>query len=605
MDIKISDIEELAEYYRTEVYADQKAAFLEDEEFYNLDFKSRLDLPKEHMKHALVLSTGRDTIDTFCNHTSVINATVDVNDHNPSEKGKEEAIAARKFGQGIIYMTNLNAPISPWWLATKHYWIHGDAWLRTLWAADLWPDKPQRDKNESDESYGNKIEKWQKETGKELPIRINAIHPHNMYPDPDVRETDHVIEINEYHWMKATKFKKWRNLKGREKAAKVRHISYWDKEKHCELVDGEPIIRTRTGWDYHGYGFIPYVELNSGLGNMSHDNDMAQRCVGLLRYIQWLLIAESASFSINNIVLRKSAWPTINLRGDNAQLAQIEEQFGGANIIPDGVEIIEYAHTQPPDELFRHFITMHDLAAEHGAPRAMKGQGEQGVRSGAHQRMMSAEAGTRLNHAIQTFKYGTAKVLENCAKLVKVIPGDIRVYAKTSHMGVINDVINKNLINDDVSYSVEFSTVSPEDEYRRHDDLIRNVQGGLYTQRKAWEEMPNVDADDMEKQFKKDFWSKHPAIQESLARIVQVKMQKVAVDLLGAEAVMSTPQQPPQGGQPGQLPQSMGPMNPDMTQRAPIGSAQYMQNELKGMRSQTPINPMQGQGGGGERGVNR
>jgi len=608
MKIKIDEIEELAKYYKDDIYGKRNAAFDLDDQFDELAFKAKLGLPNEHLKNALVLSTGRDMVDTYTNHTNVTNARVMVNKSNPSKEGTEETKMERLLGQGIIYMTNRDSEISPWWTTARHYWLHGVGVLRTLWIADLWPDKPVRDEGESDESYTARIEKWQEETGKSLPIRISSIHPYNVYPDPDTRETDHIIEINEYHWMKARMFKKFHNPKDRKENDYVTHISYWDREKHCELIDGEPIIKTRTGWDYHGYGFLPYTIFNSGLGKLDKQGDMSKKYVGLLRYVQDLLIAESASFSIYNIVLKKNAWPRIILKGENANLTELKDKFGGADILPDGVEFQEYQHMAPPDQLFSFWAACHDLLAEHGAPRTMKGENDAGVRSGAHQRMMAAEASTRIKHAEQTFPNRTADVLEKCAKLAAdVIPGNIRVSARTRDGGVVDDYIKKDKIKPPCYYSVEFAPVSPEDEYRRHDDLERQLAARLIDPKTAREQMSNIDADLVDRRMIKEFWKQHPAILEPLAKVAATKAQQAVVELLGAEAVLAgaAPQLGQnQMGQPPQQ-QQMGTMNPDMTQRAMPGSAEDLQNKMAQNRSQTPMSPTQGKGGGGARGAYR
>jgi hypothetical protein len=48
----------------------------EDEQFYELDFKSKLLLPEEFADEGIVLPTARDIIDTVVDHTDVYNVRV-------------------------------------------------------------------------------------------------------------------------------------------------------------------------------------------------------------------------------------------------------------------------------------------------------------------------------------------------------------------------------------------------------------------------------------------------------------------------------------------------------------------------------------------------
>ena len=76
-------------------YSKLRTAYERDEEFYNLEFKGRLNIPGEFRKDRVVLPTARDVVDTGINHTNIFNARVFTN-----KKGTSE-IATHPFSREI------------------------------------------------------------------------------------------------------------------------------------------------------------------------------------------------------------------------------------------------------------------------------------------------------------------------------------------------------------------------------------------------------------------------------------------------------------------------------------------------------------------------
>jgi len=575
--LSINDVIDLAEYLEKDVYAERNEAFKEDEMLYELEFKNLLNIPDQFERDALVLSTGRDMVDTFCNHTNIAHASVKAAKN--SMKTDIQSNAERHYGAGVIYMTNKDAEVSPWWDCAKNYWKHGMGVLKQIYIS-------------SDDNV--------------FPIKIIDTHPFNVYPDPDPRSTDFIIEINYYNWIKAkTRYPFWDNPEMRNPSnPNVRHVSFWSATQHMELIDTEPVIRTRNKIDKHGYGVIPYVIFNSGLGSTTHDANMAKRYVGLLRYVKDLLIAESSVFSVNHVVLKKAGWPGGMLKGENAGSVQIQEGYGVWPVLPEGVEVVEYQHKVSPAEIVNEFAMLHSLLSEHGAPRSMQGMGEEGVRSGSDRRLLLAEGTTRLGQSIQTFRDRTGKVLENCAEIfVNKCPDDVRVWSRDAIS--VDTIIKKKDMKPPFDYVVEFSPVSPEDEYRRHDDDIRQLQAGLTTPRVIWENRPNVDADVMEEQVEWFKLMNSPAIEQMVQGALAEMTKAALAKKMGSDellnqmemeqnAQMSVKQKGPQGG-----------MTQGIYERAMPGSPEDLENQRRMMNGPNPMNFGQGAGGGGERGVNR
>lgn len=577
----------------------------EDESFYELDFRERLLLPEEFQDEGIVLPTARDLVDSSVDNTDIFNVRVWANRKGTSPRSEDEQNLLRKFGLGVLYRNNVESNISPIRVAAKHYWMHGIGILKTVWDADRWFSAPEKKNNESEDAYAARLDEWRSSHHDSLPIVIKAVNPRQIMLDPYYDGGMFVFETREelcfnvkerYDW--------WSNPLGRKITDKVDHISFWTNEYRCELFDREPVLKQQGGVVQHKYGFIPYVPIDTGLGNLSSDNDLTKRYVGVLRYVKDLLISESRDYSIGDIILKRNAFPWGTITGPNAQsVTEIFQQFGQFNALPEGVELEEKQPKLPPDALLTWLGVAANYLGGHAAPPAVRGMGETGVRSGADRRLIIAQAATRYQYANEAFKHGVAKVLSNCARIMKnVVPGDIRVWARTP-VDEFDMEIKKGSLKEPFNFYVEFAPISEEDEYRRHDDLERLVTSGIVVPRWARKQMSNVDPDQMEIDEQVELMMKSEAFQTILAQYAGGLLMQALQKRSRAESVDDPPPPinpvfgegaPGQGGEAGR--RVVAPIP-----NVPVpGSAQDIQNSLAAQRAPKPIN-QSGQSGGGNR----
>jgi hypothetical protein len=384
--------------------------FETDEQYYELDFTKLLGIPLEFADQGIVLPTARDMVDTCVDNTDISNVRIKTNQRKNTKTDKESAELLRKFGYGVLYRNNVEASISPIRVAAKHYWLHGLAILKTVWDADRWMDKPDRDENESEETYSERIDEWRSTTHDSIPIVIQGINPACVMLDQSYDGQGFVFETREeLVYNVKNKFPQWKNLNHRKITEKIKHKSYWDKDFRCELYDDEPILK--KGVVEHDYGFIPYVPIDTGLGNISDDNDLAKRYVGILRYMMGLLRSESRDYSLADILLAREVLTGGFLEGDNATLTKdISVKYGEWNPLPAGVKLVPYEAKLPPQELMQHLNLSSEYIAGHSAPRSSRGLSESGVRSGTDRRLIQAQAAQRFQYSNQAFKHGVAKV---------------------------------------------------------------------------------------------------------------------------------------------------------------------------------------------------
>lgn len=589
------------QYESSSIYGDWQ----EDELFYELDFKERLGLPTELENEGIVLPTARDIVDTCTDNTDIYNVRVWTNRKGTSTKSSEEQNLLRKFGLGVIYRNNVEASISPFRVAAKHYWMHGLGVLKTVWDADRWKDKPEQNEGESDEAYGERIDEWRAYHHDMIPIVIQAVHPRTILLDQFHEEPTFIFEVRKELCFNVNNQygKKWGNPENKAVGDKVEHISFWTKDYRCELYDRVPVLK--GGVRKHDYGFIPYVTIDTGLGNRNEENDMCKRYVGVLRYVRDLMISESRDYSYGDVILKYEAFPWGYLEGPNAQsVTEIFKRFGEYTTLPPDTKIVDMNPKVPPDALLTWLGVASNYLAAHAAPPAVRGLGEEGVRSGADRRLVIAQASIRYQYSNEAFRHGVAKALSNCARIMKnVVPGGIRVWARTPN-DEFDIEINKNKMREPFNFYVEFAPISEEDEYRRHDDLERLLKSGIANLPWVRKQMSNIDpeameVDDMVEQLKQD-----PTVQTIISQYVAGRLMQTLTKKSRAESADEppppVPMQPGQGqvaggGQPGRR------MAPPTPATATPGSAESLQNQLRNTRSPNPMNPYQGQGGGGNR----
>lgn len=576
--------------------------FEKDEKFYKLDFKDMLDLPLQYQKDAVVLPTARDMPDTFVDNIDIQNVRVTVNKKGTSEKDAKAQEMERKLYLGTIHRTNVESPISPWRQAAKHFAYLGCGVLGTFWDADRWINKPEQEEGESEEDYAVRLDEWRAETHFALPIIIRAIHPAWIMPDTYTTGQLYVVEKRKKLRFEAERiWPWWGNPQGKNIDEEVIHKSYWDKDFRCELVDDEPILRVKSGVVNHKYNFIPYTIIESGLGNLDIDASLAERYVGILRYMYDVLISESRNYTNNDILIK---WETMKggyTTGPTAQtIPEIKQAYGEFPYVPEGVEFHYWERKLPPAEAYSHLALTRDYIDSHAGPRVMRGL-ESNIRSGAQERFRVSQASVRYAYATPAFQNGTSLVLAKCAMLVKnVIPGDFQVWAKTPH-DEIDVVIKKDLLQEPFAPYVEFSPISEEDEYRRQDSLVKLVQAGIYTREFAWTQMNNVDPAKMAKDVAKAQLRASPMFNQLKDQYLSQRFQEV---LAPPAPPTVAPVPKPQGGMPtGEPPTEPGrSLVPPIPEKAPIGSAQEQENIIRA-REQAMRSGIQTQGrfGGGNR----
>ncbi len=604
------DIKKLFEKCKTDYYGNLFSAFDEDDRYYELAFKSSLKIPAEFETSGVVLPTARTLVDTYVNHVDIAHPIVGI----ASIKGRNEDDAnyhdrlkmMKQYGQAFLYANNVLSTIAPLAVSRRHYALHGLTWLKTVYDRELWPDAPARDKYGDDAEYAEALDYWRAHTHESVPVVLQAIHPGCVMPDPTHRALFSPRYLFEWHEQMRVDIDEaypgWKNPLGKGPTDSVERISFFTPFYRGEFCDWVPMLDEDLM--PHSYGFIPYTGIESGLGNIDVKMDPVKRYVGILRYLHDLLIAESRAYSIDDVVLAKQAWPTVDIEGvtaENASLLQYSQKFGTLNKIPDGMKIVEHGHPVTPEALRQHYSITGNAIREHAAPSVLLGVAEQGVRSDVDRRGMGATAAQRFAYSEQAYSNGMANVLNKAARIMKspdIVPGDEKIWMQTpaDEFGV---EIDREQMKEPFSYTVKFNPIDPEWDIRLHDDIMRLLESGVYNLPEARRRMPGIDADMMDREDKKN------AMRANIAPVIasyhQQKAQAIVGEVAAAEGL--PPAMPQQGEQGQETAPAEGPGRSVLAPSSPkpsAGSYQGLVAQNERLRSSTPIGN-QGAGGGGNR----
>jgi hypothetical protein len=432
----------------------------------------------------------------------------------------------RKFDTAMFYRTKIESDMSPWRVAAKHGCEYGMWCFETVYDPNKMPDEPEQQDGESDSDFEARKDRYTGELYDALPIVIRAVHPRNVYPDPAgefiiIEETKTVMQARE-EWGLIPSLV---NIRVDTTGSKgdVKQVLFWNKDYRAIYVNGEPVLPGDSdGVIEHDYGFVPYVLGFSGLGNTDKSAKPENKAVGLIRYLRNLLRAESFAYSVQNIIIKAHSWPITFVSGPGASaLANIKLKFGKIYEKPPGVTIEDYVKSAPPEIVMQHMEYTSSILAASAAPRSVRGLPESGVRSGTDRSLIISEARLRYDSILEQMQLSTAKVMSNCTKIMeRVVPTDIRIWAKAPD-GEFDVKIDRSKIKHHYTTFVEFTPVSPEEEARRHADMMNLTKTGIIsssTARRRYMSQIDPEAEDIRVEAEK--LRNDPAIRQVLAQIV-------------------------------------------------------------------------------------
>ncbi len=542
-------------------YSARNIAFGLDDKYYELLFRDDLGLPEEYKEEGIVLPTARDIVDAGANHVSTVYARFIRPARGLGKESGEQAEMLRKFDMAMFYRTKMESGVSPWRIASKHGCQYGMWCFESLYNPDKLPDEPEKRDGESAEDFQVRMDIYNGELYDALPIMVRAVHPQNVYPDPNgefvmVEETKTLMQAKSEWPNLAIPLMTRGIIEGTGTYQDVTQVMYFDKQYRAIYVNQIPALTAadQDGVIEHDYGHIPYVIGYSGLGNADVSSKPEKQAVGLIRYLRALLRSESFAYSVYNIILKSHSWPITFVSGPGAAaIATMKLKFGKIYEKPTGVTIEDYVQAPPSEMVMQHMEYTASILAASAAPRSVRGLPEAGVRSGTDRAQIISEARLRYDSILEQMQLTTAKVMSNCTKIAeRVVPEDFHIWAKTPDEE-IDFRLDRAKIKHHYTTFAEFTPVSPEEEARRHADAENSIRSGVlspHTARKRYWSHIDTDAEDIRVEAEK--LRSDPAIRQVLAQVIaQELMGEVA--RLGKIKALQSGQVPQVGaGLPGQ-----------------------------------------------------
>ncbi len=555
-------------------YSRRNIAFDLDDQYYELLFRDELGLPEEYKEDGVVLPTARDIVDAGTNHVSTVYARFLRPARGTDTQAIEQAEMLRKFDMAMFYRTKMEAGISPWRTAAKHGCKYGMWCFESLFDPNRIPDEPEQEDGEDEIDFQTRKDIYNGELYDAMPIGIRAIHPHNVYPDPNGE-----FMIIEEPKTAAQVRSEWPNLTMPVASIPVtpvtgvtpdlKQLIYFDKRYRAVYVNNEPVLSAANseGVIEHDYGHIPYVTGFSGLGDESKSGKPELLAVGLIRYLKNLLRSESFAYSVYNIVLKSHSWPITFVSGPGAaQMAQIKLKYGKIYEKPPGVTIEDYVKSPPPEFVMQHMEYTGSILAASAAPRSVRGLSESGVRSGTDRSLVISEAKLKYDSIIEQMQLSTSKVMSNCTKIAeRVVPMDFHIWAKAPNEEFDFRVIREKIKHHYTTF-VEFTPVSPEEEARRHADMENLIKVGVISTRTGRRRyMSHLDPEAEDVYVEAEKLRNDPGVRQVMAQIVAQMLAEEATRLGKIKALQSGVQAPGQQGQ-----------SPDQAALAGEGGAQLI-----------------------------
>jgi hypothetical protein len=164
----------------------------------------------------------------------------------------------------------------------------------------------------------------------------------------------------------------------------------------------ETSVSTDDKKDYDGY--IPYIIRDSGWGEITADNDPADRYVGILRYIHPVLQAEARQLTAVDIQLRYSTFAPVITRNIMDDSTPIEVGPGKRINLVDDQDIQFVKLPEVPLSAFQMMDKVHQYTSELSKLGTLGGQPQRGVESATEADLNVRNAAVKLQSCVASLR---------------------------------------------------------------------------------------------------------------------------------------------------------------------------------------------------------
>lgn len=465
----------------------------EDDVYYELAFAHLLNLPRKFRKDAVALPTAREIVETAVDHISPGFRRVDVQRTAPTPAATENAQLRKAFYESLLDYLERLAPVSPYRDAIKHIVTYGLSTTKFVYDQQKHRKRPEKGQFDTDAEFTEAEEDWRTNRYESMPFTIQVLHPSELLFDPFNDPPQWAVQVSKkYVYDMMNTYPSWgnpRNLRGMDK---VEVLEYADNTYRAVSIAGQPAFS--DGIVEHKWGTHPYIVVASGLGIEDEEHRPEKRFVGILRYIKGVLLSESRSYSISDVVLKGGAWPVRVLEGDRAgEMKPINLEYGTMQPIPPGTIVKDLTPQLPPQMLFMHLQLANQIISAAAAPRVVRGMREPGTRTGFQHQLALSEARLRYVALGNASENMLAQICRKGAIYMEnVVDGPVPLTSSISQHSF--RTISGRSFRGNHEVKVKINVMEPEDEVRKHQDAATMVTSGLMSPQTAIRKyFPDVD----------------------------------------------------------------------------------------------------------------
>ncbi|KKN56945.1 hypothetical protein LCGC14_0567370 [marine sediment metagenome] len=353
----IQEIQELYEWESVTHHSKRISEQTMDWSYYKDDFP--VPFIKSPYK-ATRLGVGVEIVDVPVSHIVTSEPQVYVEATADNTTARERALKRGTFLNHLVDFLTFQSP-QPFKETVKNQLVSGEAWIHLVnndqFKDDIFPD--------------------------DIPITFSIPDPKIIYASADERNgiPDYFfISYKRYFQSVINKYEHWPNPLGRGGKDKyVDWLVYFDKGIRYFQADGVPVLE--GGIQLNILGFTPIVHCYSGYGKSSPDGNPEELAVSRIRPVRGKILAytELASSIASQLKLyahkRYDFQPTDKeIKFTQDDVKNYDLNYGSANVVPWGVNIIERGGSPPLAEVF-NFMSMLRYEITRATPPLMMGMG--------------------------------------------------------------------------------------------------------------------------------------------------------------------------------------------------------------------------------------
>lgn len=388
-----------------------------------------LGIPANSGYHEVRTGTGRAIVEVASRR--LLGTPADESAPRKNTKDYEELNSKRK----LFIKAFVNQYLDVIKESFKKALLRGESYYRVLLDESQQLEEPQKQKGESKEDFGKRLERWELECTDAIPISFTTPDPMTIYPSLDQElgvPRDVIVCYSRTVGDVKAKWPQWSNAKNKKDETHVEWIEYWGTEYRAYFADWEPILVSdiyKDGILPNIFG-VPFVRMTSGFGLKDWEGRPEVEARGILYNARSRITAleRAVSFQDSDIALHSHRTGVVRTRGTSDQDKEAAEQYaatittapGMVRTEVEGGPTFELDLPAPLNQaLFAQSAYLQGLLEQEFHMALLSGYTPPGVTSGVQQGMSLGWARADYENAIKNQERGLSVAIGIVLRLIE------------------------------------------------------------------------------------------------------------------------------------------------------------------------------------------